>query len=88
VAPPATPRPYEHATAAVIASLSTLAVGAPGGNTVNGVTFTNSGGYVLMTGAAAGDANGDRLAGIYNLTGSDYNDTLIGNGNINRADRR
>lgn len=74
---------YEHATAAVIASLTTLAVGAPGGNTVNGVTFTNSGGYVLMTGAAAGDANGDRLAGIYNLTGSDYNDTLIGNGNIN-----
>ena len=74
---------YEHATSSVIVSLSAFTSGAPGGNTVNGVTFTTSGGYVVMTGASAGDANGDRLAGFYNITGSAYNDTLIGNGNNN-----
>jgi Ca2+-binding RTX toxin-like protein len=40
----------------------------------------------LRTGGSAGWANGDTYVGIANLTGSAHNDTLAGDGQINRID--
>ncbi|MBX9847878.1 MAG: hypothetical protein K2X64_01190 [Rhodocyclaceae bacterium] len=71
---------YANAGAAVVASLST--------GTLGGVTFTSSGGGILNGGTSgtAGDAGGDTLINIQNLTGSGFNDTLSGNSSANVID--
>lgn len=77
---------YVNGSAAVVASLSvgTFATTTAGVS----VTFTASNGGVLNGGSTstAGQAAGDTLINIENLTGSAYNDTLIGDGNANVLD--
>jgi len=68
---------YENADAGVVASLST--------GTYGGVSFTGSATSVVNGGnsGTAGDAGGDTLSNMENLTGSDYADTLVGDANAN-----